>query len=65
MTHHKHLTIIEREKIMILSSQGTSISDIARLIGRNKSTISRELRRNTEENVYSASSAQLAYNKSL
>ena len=43
---YKHLSIIEREKILIYLTQGLSLCQIARLLGRNKSTISRELARN-------------------
>lgn len=40
-----HLTLIERDKITVLYSQNYSIRQIAKIIKRNPSTISRELRR--------------------
>lgn len=42
---HKHLTIDERIFIHKSSEDGISISNIAKTLGRNKSTISRELKR--------------------
>lgn len=61
MSHYKHLTPSEREKIFLLHSQKKSISFIATEIHRNKSTISRELRRNRINDEYSPSKAQDAY----
>lgn len=46
MRHHTHLTLAEREDIMALRREGASVSGIARAIGRDKSTVSRELARN-------------------
>jgi IS30 family transposase len=43
---YSQLSSEERDKIAILRAKGFSISAIARNIGRNKSTISRELKRN-------------------
>ena len=43
---YKHLSITEREMIAIYRAQGKSRCQIAKLLGRNKSTISRELARN-------------------
>jgi IS30 family transposase len=43
---YKHLSIEEREKIQELLWQNTSIRDIAKVIGRSVSSISRELKRN-------------------
>lgn len=45
-----HLTLEEREKITVLRSNNYSIREIARILKRNPSTISRELRR--KEIVY-------------
>ena len=49
-----HLSIEERDKITILRAQGLSLEKIAHALGRNKSTISRELKRNNSPiyNVY-------------
>ncbi len=46
MCHYKHLTPFERERILFFLIRGESITKIARLLNRSKSTISREIRRN-------------------
>jgi IS30 family transposase len=53
------ITLQEREKIFALRARGKTATDIAGILGRNKSTISRELRRNRAPtyNRYSAHSA--------
>ncbi len=61
MSLYNHLTINEREKILFFYAKGYSISKIAKEINRNKSTISRELRRNKINNEYSPSNAQNLY----
>ena len=43
---YKHLSCEERDKLSILRAQGFKTSEIARIIDRDKSTISRELLRN-------------------
>ena len=58
---YKHLSIIEREKIAIYRAEGKSICKIAKLLDRNKSTISRELARNGAE--YLPSKAQARYRR--
>ena len=58
---YKHLSITEREKIAIYQAMGLSLCQIAKLLGRNKSTISRELNRNSGE--YFPSKAQARYRK--
>mgnify|MGYP002869996437 CR=1 FL=1 len=58
---YKHLTITEREKILFCIASNFSISEIAKYIGRNKSTVSRELKRNCK--FYSPSEAQNNYQK--
>ena len=57
----KHLTIGEREDIMCMRREGRRVGEIAREIGRDKSTVSRELRRNSCERFYRASTAQRRY----
>jgi transposase, IS30 family len=44
---YKHLSQEERELIAARLSEGSSVGDIAKAVGRNKSTISRELKRNS------------------
>ena len=46
MCHYTHLTPFEQEKILFFLAEGKSITEIAHLLKRSKSTISRELRRN-------------------
>ena len=46
MCHYTHLTPFEREKILFFLAEGKSITEIAHLLDRSKSTISRELHRN-------------------
>ena len=55
---YKHLSITEREKILIYLTQGLSLCRIAKLLGRSKSTISRELARNPILTKQSASALQ-------
>ena len=58
MNHYGHLTIVERENIMMFRRDGNSIGQIAAKTGRHKSTISRELRRNAgEDGKYQACTA--------
>lgn len=63
MSLYHHLTISEREKILSLLSKGKSLSAIASEIGRSKSTISRELKRNSFDSEYSPHRAQEVYSK--
>lgn len=61
MCHYNHLTLVEREKIMYFKAKNYSISKIAGLLDRDRSTISRELKRNTRNGFYQPASAQLSY----
>lgn len=58
----RYLSFVEREEIAILTAQGHGPRQIGRLIGRDASTISRELRRNATfrsgKPVYRAATAQ-------
>ena len=47
MGQYKHLSLEEREGIMVSRSHGKSVGEIARRIGRSKSTVSRETKRNS------------------
>ena len=42
----RYLSFAEREEIALLKAQGVGVREIARRLGRDPSTISRELRRN-------------------
>ena len=46
MGRYHHLSIEEREDIMCMRREHKSLADIAAAIGRDKSTVSRELSRN-------------------
>lgn len=64
MNTHKHLSINEREKIMLMLAQGIKPSKIASMLGRSRSTISREISRNCKLNqAYGANTAQINYDK--
>lgn len=56
---YQHLSSEERDQIEYLRAQGKNVPDIAESVGRNKGTISRELRRNRSPiyNVYLANKA--------
>ena len=58
-TPFKHLTQYERDRIEKLRFHRTSIVDIAKILGRNKGTISREIQRYTNKHHrYKATKAQ-------
>lgn len=63
MSHYKHLTRDERESLLFYVAKGYSITEIARELGRSKSTISRELRRNSVNGKYLPSRAEAQYQK--
>jgi IS30 family transposase len=58
----RYLSFLEREEIALLRIQGAGVRAIARTIGRDPGTVSRELRRNAVTRVgnsgYRASVAQ-------
>ena len=58
---YKHLTIKEREMLMFLQAKGLSIRAVALRLGRNPSTISRELKRCAGH--YSPSKAENDYHQ--
>ena len=47
MCPYKHLSINERESLLILIKSNKSITEISKAMGRSKSKISRELKRNS------------------
>ena len=55
---YRHLQYDERCQIRALHQEGVSISEIARQLGRHKSTVSRELRRNAGKAGYRHKQAQ-------
>ena len=50
---YNHISIFERESILLGALQGLSIAKIAESLSRSKSTISRELKRNSDNGEYS------------
>lgn len=62
---HKQTKLIpaERDQIAILLGKGTSLREIARILGRNVSSISREIKRNRFGDGYVAISAQFHSDK--
>ncbi|MDY2959505.1 MAG: helix-turn-helix domain-containing protein [Hornefia sp.] len=61
MSHYKHFTPIEREKIFLLYYQNKTLTYIAKTIHRDKSTVSREIVRNCCNGTYSTSAAHTKY----
>jgi IS30 family transposase len=59
MKKYKKLTLELRYQIFAYKNENYTQSKIAKLIGVNKSTISRELKRNSNNNYYSAEQAQI------
>lgn len=62
---YNHFTVFERESLSILYAQGESITEIARIIGKHKSSVSREIRRNTSKKKkrYNANGAKQLYKR--
>jgi IS30 family transposase len=61
MNHYKHFTLKEREMIKHYIDIGKNQSEIAILLGRSKSSISRELKRNSLNGEYFPCDAQSLY----
>lgn len=62
MSHYKHLSIKERESILLMIGENKSLREIGRVLGRSASTISREIKRNcTVSHEYSPSDAERKY----
>ena len=59
---YNHISIFERESILLGTLQGLSIAKIAESLSRSKSTISRELKRNSVNENYSPAVANDKYN---
>lgn len=63
MSHYQHLSISERESIWENRIKGKSFREIAKIIGRSASTISREWKRNSSHGHYRPSQAQARYKR--
>jgi len=62
MSHYQHFSMEERERLLIARESGATQIQIAILLGRSRSTISRELKRNNGiHGQYSAVGAQSRY----
>lgn len=62
MSRYSHFTMEERESILILIKTGKKNCEIARILGRSPSSISRDIRRNScSRNRYSAVAADRKY----
>lgn len=55
---YTHLTSLERHRIYFLHAENISDAEIGRRLGRDKSTISRELKRNKTNGFYLPDAAQ-------
>lgn len=53
MCHYKHFTTNERECLLLGHALGFSNRKISKILGRSPSTVSRELKRNSSDGVYS------------
>ena len=60
---YQHLTTFERTRIETLYDQGKSIRTIAEKLRRSPSTISRELKRNSQDGSYQSENAHESYDK--
>ena len=64
MSHYIHLTLIEREKLLFFAGMGYSAGQISKELGRSRSTIYRELKRNSKKTTgYWPAEAQKRYEK--
>ena len=64
MCHYHHLTLFERELASQYLAAGRSVASVAESLGRSRSTIYRELRRNASQHgTYIPCRAQRRYEK--
>ena len=61
MNHYSHFTLKERELLKHYMDIRLNQSEVATKLGRNKSSISRELKRNSVEGSYLPCDAQALY----
>ena len=61
MNHYSHFTLKERELLMHYMNIGFHQSEVAKKLGRNKSPICRERKRNSVEGTYLSCDAQALY----
>ena len=65
MSNYNHLTAEQRVRISVLFRHHNSIRSIAKEVGCNASTISREIKRNSYEEKYECKLAQVIANSKL
>lgn len=58
---YTHFTAIERAKVELLRNEGHTYTEIGKRIGRHRTSVSRELRRNKSQDGYDAATAQRSY----
>lgn len=64
MSHYHHLSIAERETLLVLHTKGANLRAISKEMGRSVSTVSRELKRNApSKQGYSAVAAEKKYHE--
>lgn len=64
MRSYDHFTLSERQKLVSMLKDGKSLREIASILERNVSSISREIKRSTaDKQVYDAEHAVVAYLK--
>lgn len=63
MNHYTHFTLKERELLKHFLDIGKNQTEISALLGRNKSSISREIRRNSQNGEYIPCEAHEIYKK--
>lgn len=62
MSHYGHFTTEERELSRVMKAQGLNYTQIAEILGKDKSSVSREFARNSrEDGTYSANHADKLY----
>ncbi|MGW0800491.1 transposase [Streptomyces sp. NPDC002692] len=59
----RYLSLLERRRIASMRSRGLAIREMADLLGRTPSTVSRELRRNSRPHDYGRYDADLAHHR--
>ena len=59
MKKYKQLNLMKRYQILALIKEGFNYTQIANNIGVNKSTISREIKRNSIDDIYNPDSASI------
>mgnify|MGYP004685531109 FL=1 len=64
MSHYRHLSIEERESLLLRIGEGKTLREITKILRRSPSTLSRELKRNCEKKRdYSPEKATKNYHK--